>query len=121
MIKNIVFQCRIEGVNCINEVELTKYVESMIAHLRAKYPTAMIDQQLQCEVEEPGVQRTAFGDAQVDGYMEVKRQSTGEVEHFYNVNGQSFPITKEQYDAAHASPEMQRQLESARKAAGLTH
>lgn len=119
MFKSLTFRCKLDNINLMTPAQLTELGNKVLAAIRAINPDAAMDQNVEVEEITPKTQHTALGAAAVDGYMEVKRAATGKVEHFHNLNGQSYPISKEVYDDAHASPAMQAQLKAARETAGV--
>lgn len=120
MIKSAIIRVMLPNINCATPDDLQQRVTEVGVAIQKIVPGAMIDPQVECEqTTELQGQDTAFGRAVIDGYMEVKRKD-GRVEYFYNDGVTSHPITKETYDAAHASPKMQAQLKSAREAAGVS-
>lgn len=101
MIKSATFKVQLHDVNLVSDAELVKLLDRIGDAIAGIHRKISIDSNVQVQRIEPQAQHTAFGDAQVDGYMKVERAKGG-VEYFYNANGESHAITKDQYEAAHA-------------------
>lgn len=100
--KTILFRCQIENIKFDTPEELREIIEKIGLSIQVMHPTALIDPAIQvADMYRGDTQKTAFGDAVVDAYMEVKR-SSGEIEYIHVVDGENHVITKEQYMAAHA-------------------
>ncbi len=104
MIKNASFRVRLNDVNLVSDDELVKLLDRIGNAIATIHSKLVFDSSVEVELVEPQQQVTMLGRAQIDGYMKVERAKGGPPEHYYNVNGESIPITPEQYDAAHAAP-----------------
>lgn len=115
MIQTAIFRCKLDGLACADEKELLDLIQRVGAAIQDIHADAQIDPKVEVGVM-VGTNAALGGQARADGYMEVKRKD-GSVQHFYMPNDGSpdVELTKEQYDAAHATPEMQTQLEHARE------
>jgi hypothetical protein len=103
MIKNAEVKIKFRDVNLLTNEELVSLLDRLSLAIASVHGKFVFDSNVNVDFVEPVPQVTANGKAEIDGFMKVQRASGGEPEHFYNVNGESHPITRAQYDAAHAA------------------
>lgn len=116
--KTVVFRCKLDNLTCANEQELLTLMTRIGAAIQSVHADAMIHPTMDV-LSSVEVSSNIAGAGGCDGYMDVKR-ANGSHEYYYTPNdGTNVQITKEQYDAAHASPDSQANLESARRVAGV--
>lgn len=118
MYKSAMFRCKVDNINCLDDASLAALMNKIAAAIATVTPEVTIDPSITFEKIQPEVTETIFGKAAADGFAAVKRAS-GKVEYLRLINGESHHISEEDYNKIHSTPEMQAQLASARKAAGV--